>query len=81
MDRCEVSENCHHLSPGAQGSQRRLVSGLLLWVGLLTVSHVVSITLLVITRPHALVRLLTCIDTHLHTLWCVNYAMLLLVFY
>nr|XP_029492612.1 uncharacterized protein LOC115110830 isoform X1 [Oncorhynchus nerka] len=54
MDRCEVSENCHHHSPGAQGSQRRLVSGLLLWVGLLTVSHVVSITLLVITRPHAL---------------------------
>ncbi|XP_071254760.1 uncharacterized protein [Salvelinus alpinus] len=54
MDRCEVSENCHHHSPGAQGSQRRLVSGLLLWVGLLTVSHVVSITLLIITRPHAL---------------------------
>uniref|UniRef100_A0A8C7J106 TNF superfamily member 18 n=1 Tax=Oncorhynchus kisutch TaxID=8019 RepID=A0A8C7J106_ONCKI len=54
MDRCEVSENYHHHSPGVQGSQRRLVSGLLLWVGLLTVSHVVSITLLVITRPHAL---------------------------
>ncbi|XP_041719260.1 uncharacterized protein LOC121550900 [Coregonus clupeaformis] len=52
MDRCEVSENCHHHGPGAQGSQRRLVSGLLLWVCLLTVSHVVSISLLIITRPH-----------------------------